>query len=178
MHQCGFPGCSLRSLLATNQLQLTVFESFWCLRQCCVALGTRCSEALYGTRTTRERGILVLVRRSAMRVEDEDPVGRWRLIEFTLVVLMVGFALGHLWATRRGKVRTDSPDENKPIVKFTVNVGTQSAEIKKRTVGAQSQCTYKRKSVTPRFHVLPVQAGGVFYEDVGVPLSELFDGTD
>ena len=33
-----------------------------------------------------------------------------------------------------------------------------------RTLGTQSQTTYKRKLLTPRFHVLPEVAGGVFVD--------------
>ena len=35
-------------------------------------------------------------------------------------------------------------------------------EISWRTIGTQSQCTYQRKLLTPRFQVLPEVSGGVF----------------
>ena len=97
-----------------------------------------------------------------MRVEDEVLLGRWKAIEFVIIVLMIGFAFGYLCATKVERARTKSlPEEDKPIEKITSTIGTQSAEPKRRTVGAQSQCTYKRKLVSPRFHVLPQVAGGV-----------------
>ena len=101
--------------------------------------------------------------RGAMRVEDEDLLGRWKAIEFVIIVLMIGFAFGYLCAIQVERARTEGlPVEEKTIGKITSTIGTQSAEPKRRTVGAQSQCTYKRKLVSPRFHVLPQVAGGVF----------------
>ena len=98
-----------------------------------------------------------------MRAEHEEILGRWKVIEFTIVVLMIGFAFGYLCATKVERARIKSlPEEEIPVEKITSTVGTQSAEPKRRTVGAQSQCTYKRKLVSPRFHVLPQVAGGVF----------------
>ena len=38
-------------------------------------------------------------------------------------------------------------------------------KITLRTIGTQSQCTYKHHVLTPRFHVLPEQSAGVFFPD-------------
>ena len=107
-----------------------------------------------------------------MSAEDEEVSGRWKVIEFTLVVLLIGFALGYWCAIKVEKARIKRLSEEEISVE-KITVGTQSTELKKRTVGAQSQCTYKRKIVSPRFQVLPQVAGGVFCEDEEIHLSDL-----
>ena len=114
----------------------------------------------------------------------------WNMIELFVVVLAMGVALGYVCAA---KVRKEKPrvipvvplrcefctDRVNPNIFPYKRCGSCGAspsyhhgrccplkrEIPKRTIGTQSQCTYKRKLLTPRFHVLPEQAGGVFVED-------------
>ena len=108
-----------------------------------------------------------------MSAEDEEVSGHWKVIEFTIVVLMIGCAFGYLCATKVERARIKRLSEEEISVE-KITVGTQSTElVKKRTVGAQSQCTYKRKIVSPRFQVLPQVAGGVFCEDEEIHLSDL-----
>ena len=81
------------------------------------------------------------------------------VMEIIAIALMIGFALGYMCATKCGGHRTKV--ETMIIMKSTSTKASQ-AEPSCRTVGAQSQCTYKRKVVTPRFAVLPDSADGVF----------------
>ena len=47
-------------------------------------------------------------------------------------------------------------------------------EVSKRTMGAQSQCTYKRKVQKPHFHVLPEEGSGVFADSFYDYINESF----
>ena len=84
-------------------------------------------------------------------------LGLWNVIELVVASLMIGFVLGYLCA-----VKFESSRAKDAKAKSTCTIGTQSKGPPSRTIGAQSQCTYKRKLVTPRFQVLPQLADGVF----------------
>ena len=88
----------------------------------------------------------------------------WNVIELLLIVFAMGFVIGYMCAVKSERARSAGAGNAKPN---TNAVGTQSRRALRRTIGTQSQCTYKRKIVTPRFHVLPDQADGVF--DVSFP---------
>ena len=83
----------------------------------------------------------------------------WDVIGVIAVTLLIGFALGYMCAIKCGGARMKV--DPMIIMKSTSTKATQ-AEPSCRTVGAQSPCTYKWKLVTPRFHVLPQSAEGVF----------------
>ena len=80
----------------------------------------------------------------AMQVEDWS----WNMSSrLFLSILSIGFVLGYFIAVKFEKVRM---------------------KASRRSVGTQSQCTYKRSELAPsavakpHFHVLPTEAEGVF----------------
>ena len=68
------------------------------------------------------------------------------VIGVIIVVLAIGFVFGYWYATyaNRGRIVAMMKDKAR------------------RTVGTQSQCTYKWKYAAPRFQVLPQMSDGVF----------------
>ena len=116
----------------------------------------------------------------------------WNVIEIVLVILVLGFALGYLCAGKCKKAATKAQEipvvplrcefcSDSVNPKFfpykscnfcgacpSYHHGRCCPLLREvpstpsRTVGTQSQCTYKRKLLTPRFHVLSQQADGVF----------------
>ena len=87
-------------------------------------------------------------------------------IELLLATILVSFALGYVCAVRFEGARMKGIKVITKAVKER-SIGTQSNEASRRTISTQSQCTYKRKNVTPRFHALPELAEGVF--DISFP---------
>ena len=83
----------------------------------------------------------------------EGMVSSDTLLQFVLVVIALatamGFVLG-LWCASRFPGLAGRP--------LAAAVAPSTA----RTLGTQSQCTYKRHWATPRFFVLPPQSDGVF----------------
>ena len=81
------------------------------------------------------------------------------MIGVLAVVLMIGFVLGYMCS-----IKADA--RSKVMMKIEISqgkaIGTQTKGSPSRTMSTQSQCTYKRKLLTPRFHALPEQADGVF----------------
>ena len=102
----------------------------------------------------------------AMRVDGWSMLswlGLWNVIELLVVTLSIGFVIGYMCAVKLERARVKAIPAGAQIVKkSTSTVGTQSKGPSSRTIGAQSQCTYKRKLVTPRFQVLPQLGDGVF----------------
>ena len=75
-------------------------------------------------------------------------------------VLMIGFVFGYGYASLgRGRIAVmcdkGSAGEERGILVSRI-----------RTVGTQSQCTYKWKNQQPRFQVLPQTSDGVFFPDI------------
>ena len=98
----------------------------------------------------------------ALRMNHYVPTGvdLVNVIELIVVAVAVGFVLGYACASRIERARMQW--RASIITRSTCTVGTQSKRDPRRTVGAQSPCTYKRDLVTPRFQVLPKLADGVF----------------
>ena len=87
----------------------------------------------------------------------------WNVIEMLIVTLSMGFVLGYTCAIKSERARVKAiPVDTKVVEKSTSTIETRSKGASRRSIGTQSQCTYKRKLLTPRFHVLPEQADGVF----------------
>ena len=88
----------------------------------------------------------------------------WNVIELLVVALSIGFVFGYMFAIKFGRARTRIivPAGLQIVEKDSSSVGTQSNWPPRRSIGAQSQCTYKRKLETPRFKVLPQTVDGVF----------------
>ena len=90
-------------------------------------------------------------------------LGLWNVVELFVVTLSIGFVLGYVCAGKVERARRKVIPVGTQIgKKSTSTVGTQSKGPPKRSIGAQSQCTYKRQLVTPRFQLLPQLADGVF----------------
>ena len=98
-------------------------------------------------------------------------LGLWNVIELLVVILSMGFALGYMCAVKFERARMKSIPVGPKVVpgspppwtdrQSSSGSGTQAKGASRRTIATQSQCTYKRKILTPRFHVLPNQADGV-----------------
>ena len=89
----------------------------------------------------------------AMRVDGRmlPGVAPGTVFELLIVTLVIGFALGYTCAMKAERARMNT------------SIGTQLNGIpRRRTIGTQSQATYKRNCATPRFHALPPGADGVF----------------
>ena len=141
------------SQIVEKGLDLRPGGRFAC-RRSCVAQETW---ELNCTLGTRERGILALVACATM-------------IEL-FIILLVGFALGYMCAVNTERAQVNSTSINvvpgSPVPgpesarQVSSGSGVQSQGVSRRTIATQSQCTYKRKILTPRFHVLPNLADGV-----------------
>ena len=83
-------------------------------------------------------------------------------IAVLLAIILGSFTLGCLCA---GVLKADMYAMVKAAK--VQSMGVRSMEAKRRSISTQSQCTYKRKHVTPRFHALPERAEGVF--DISFP---------
>ena len=73
------------------------------------------------------------------------------VIVVLIIIFLIGFVLGYLCAIRylgRAMTTTRIPQ----------------TRTSSRTLGTQSQCTYKRNWTKPRFYVLPQLSDGVFIE--------------
>ena len=114
----------------------------------------------------------------------------WHVIELFVVVLSMGFALGFVYAKNRPErgapLRCEfcTDDVNPQIfpykrcsfceaspsyhhgrcclVKKAKEDLMRESSCSCRTIATQSQCTYKRKLLTPRFHVVPEGVDGGF----------------
>ena len=83
-------------------------------------------------------------------------------IELLLAIILGSFTLGCLCAgVLKGDIYAIAKAANEQ------SIGVRSMEATRRTISTQSQCTYKRNHVTPRFHALPERAEGVF--DISFP---------
>ena len=76
-------------------------------------------------------------------------------IVVVVVVLAIGVVLGYAYANYANKSRIVA------MMEARRTVGTQSQSVMRRSIGAQSHCTYKWWYVTPRFQVLHRMADGV-----------------
>ena len=89
------------------------------------------------------------------------------MIGVLAVVLMIGFVLGYMCS-----IKVDA--RSKVMMKIEISqgktIGTQTKGSPSRTMSTQSQCTYKRKHVTPRFHVLPQMVDGAFIASMSTPI--------
>ena len=81
------------------------------------------------------------------------------VIGVTIFVLAIGFVFGY-WYASKGRIVAVMCDKG--------SAGEERGILTSgsRTVGTQSQCTYKWKNITPRFQVLPQMSDGVFYPDI------------
>ena len=119
----------------------------------------------------------------------------WNVIELSLVILFIGFALGYVCAKYMAEKARPIPCEPLKCEYCTDKVNLKIFPYKRctgcgaapsyhhgrccpakraaatnekrensswRSIGTQSQCTYQRKLLTPRFQVLPEVSGGVF----------------
>ena len=91
----------------------------------------------------------------------------WNVIGVLVVVLMIGFVLGYMCSI---KVEARSKVMMKIEISQGRTIGTQTKGSPSRTMSTQSQCTYKRKHVTPRFHVLPQMVDGAFIASMSTPI--------
>ena len=105
-----------------------------------------------------------IVSQVAMRVDGRmlSGVALWTVFELLIVTLVIGFALGYTCAMKVERARMDTPIGTKIVKQITTLDDTQLRRTPRRTIGTQSQTTYKRDRVTPRFHALPPMADGVF----------------
>ena len=75
----------------------------------------------------------------------------WDVMVMTIIVFLAGFVLGYKFAAKIVEDRAQASVH-----------AMMKTKTPRRTIGTQSMATYKRKSMTPRFHVLPQLADGVF----------------
>ena len=87
------------------------------------------------------------------------------VIGVLMIVLAIGFVLGNMYANYASRLRTIV------LARARRSVGTQSVGSTMRSIGAQSQCTYKWNYAAPRFQVLPKTADGVFDVTYSSPLA-------
>ena len=158
--------------------RLSILLVVWCLLKSRLGWGPGISDDILGT---RERGILALcvidqlmtvptielaeiVSQVAMRVDGGmlPGVAPGTVFELLIITLVIGFALGYTCAMKAERARMDTSIGTKIVRQITTLDDTQLKGIPRRTIGTQSQATYKRDWATPRFHALPPGADGVF----------------
>ena len=186
VHGSGTATCEFHSQSVKRGLDFRSCWSFGCQKKSCCVVDLRVGEHLKAQgsevswpfnrvlgsnsgRANMANRVLVLKEnfdQIAWRIDDlSTSWGYWNLFELLVVTLSIGFVLGYMCAVKFGRAR------EKPIISgdvsgtqfvVKISVGTQSSGPPRRSIGAQSMCTYKRKILTPRFQVLPELADGVF----------------
>ena len=106
-----------------------------------------------------------IVSQVAMRVDGGmlPGVAPRTVFELLIITLVIGFALGYTCAKKAERARMDTSIGTKTVKKIITLDDTQlKGDPRTRTIGTQSQATYKRNWAPPRFHALPPGADGVF----------------